>query len=95
MHILAGLGRTKSQSEWIKELNRVSSAWINRRDPSLSEFAWQIGYGAFSVDPTSINRIRSYFERQEAHHRTVSFQDEFRQLLREQGIEWDERYIWG
>jgi REP element-mobilizing transposase RayT len=95
VHILAGLGRSKSQAEWIKELKRASSAWIKRREPSLREFAWQIGYGAFSVDPTSSERVRRYIERQEEHHRTVTFQEEFRTLLREHGIEWDERYIWG
>jgi REP element-mobilizing transposase RayT len=47
VHILAGLGKSVSQSEWAKEVKRVSSAWIKEREPKLEEFAWQGGYGSF------------------------------------------------
>jgi putative transposase len=94
VHLLASLGKSRSQAEWVRELKKVSSAWIKMRDPRLAEFAWQGGYGAFSVDKTSIDRVRDYIARQEEHHRVRTFQDEFRELLREHDIEWDEEYIW-
>ena len=95
VHILAGLGKTRSQAEWVRELKMVSSTWIKERQPKLADFAWQGGYGAFSVDTSSIERVRNYIARQEEHHRVRTFQDEFRDLLRDHGIEWDEEYIWG
>jgi len=94
VHILAALGKTRSQAEWVKELKRISNAWLKERSPQMSTFAWQGGYGAFSVDRSTLDVVRHYIERQEDHHRHVSFQDEFREFLREHGIVCDERYIW-
>ncbi len=94
VHILALLGRGVTQSDWIKELKRQSSIWVKERDRKLGTFAWQAGYGAFSVDPTRLDTISRYIEDQEAHHQTHSFQDEFRAILIEYGIEIDERYVW-
>ena len=95
VHILAGLGKTRSQADWVRELKKVSSTWIKEREPKLADFAWQGGYGAFSVDKSTIEQVRHYIARQEEHHRARTFQDEFRDLLRDHEIEWDERYIWG
>jgi REP element-mobilizing transposase RayT len=94
VHMLVGLGRSISQADYIKELKRSSSVWIKERDRRLSDFAWQGGYGAFSVDVTSIDRIRRYIANQEQHHKAVSFQDEFRAILQEHGLECEEKYIW-
>jgi REP element-mobilizing transposase RayT len=94
VHILAGLGRTVSQAEWVKELKRISSGWIKEREPSLATFAWQGGYGAFSVDKSTLEKVRRYIENQAQHHRKYSFQDEFRAILKQHGIDWDEEYIW-
>jgi putative transposase len=91
VHMLVRMSRTIAIAEWIKEVKRVSSSFAKER---VNRFAWQAGYGAFSVDPTSLERVRTYIESQEEHHRKVSFQDEFRRLLAEHGMEWDERYIW-
>ena len=78
----------------MRDLKSGSSSWIKERDPDLSAFGWQAGYGAFSVEATNVERIRAYVARQEDHHRHISFQDEYRQILREHGLEWDERYVW-
>ena len=58
------------------------------------EFYWQNGYGAFSVSPSNVPRVAGVHRNQEEHHRARTFQDEFRELLRRHGIEWDERYVW-
>ncbi len=91
VHALVYLSRTLCLADWIKEVKRVSSAFGKRRAPG---FAWQAGYGAFSVDPTSLDRVAAYVRGQAEHHRKVSFQEEFRRLLQEHGMEWDERYVW-
>jgi REP element-mobilizing transposase RayT len=94
VHLVARMGRTITQSEWVKELKRVSNQWLKTQDQSFADFAWQGGYAAFSVSQSNLERVRAYVARQEEHHRKVSFQDELRALLRKHGVEWDERYVW-
>ena len=60
----------------------------------LASFYWQNGYGAFSVSPGHVEVLRDYIANQEEHHRTESFQEEYRRLLTKYGLEWDERYVW-
>ena len=94
VHLLARHGRTITQADWVKELKRGSSLWIKERDPQLSDFAWQAGYGVFSVSTSNVDAVTDYIARQEEHHRKSTFQDEFRAMLRKHRIEWDERYVW-
>ena len=94
VHILARQSKTISLAEWIKELKRVTSIWIKDRDPSLKRFAWQAGYGAFSVSQSEVNRVVDYIRNQEEHHRRFDFKAEFRKLLERYEIEFDERYVW-
>ena len=94
VHILARLGRTQSQADWVKELKRASTVWLKTRAPTLADFAWQVGYGAFSVSASQVGKARRYVAGQEEHHRQTTFQDEFRALLRAHDVAWDERYVW-
>jgi REP element-mobilizing transposase RayT len=92
VHLLFVLGRTISLSKAVEELKKESSKWA--KDTMHPEFYWQNGYGAFSVSPSNGEQVKTYIANQERHHRTTTFQDEFRELLRRHQIEWDERYIW-
>ena len=94
VHLLCALSRTYTVADLVKELKRGSSLWLKTRKPELSEFAWQSGYGIFSVGFSQIESVQDYIAGQEEHHCKVSFQDEFRQLLRRYEIEFDERYVW-
>jgi REP element-mobilizing transposase RayT len=94
VHLLCRLGRAVSQADLVKEAKRVSSAWIKDRSPGLDSFAWQGGYGAFSVSGADTEGAQNYIARQEEHHRRLSFQEEFREFLRRCHIDWDERYVW-
>ena len=94
VHILARQGRTISQADWVKELKRISSLWIKERDVGAKDFAWQGGYGVFAVCASHQEAVRDYIARQEEHHGTRTFQDEFRTLLEAHGETWDERYVW-
>ena len=94
VHLLARHGRNITQSDWVKEIKRVSSRWIKTRDPTLHDFAWQSGYGVFSVSASNLEVVRQYVAEQEAHHRKSTFQEELRALLQKHGAEWDERYVW-
>lgn len=62
--------------------------------PNMSKFAWQDGYGAFSVSKSALGRLTNYIENQRVHHRTTTFQEEFIALLERHEIEYDERYLW-
>ena len=94
VHLLCRLGKQITISDLLRELKRDSSKWVKTKSPQLAEFYWQSGYGAFSVSPSHVEILRDYIANQEEHHRTESFQDEFRRLLTKYGIEWDERYVW-
>ena len=60
----------------------------------MQGFAWQSGYGIFSIGFSQIESVRECIAGQEEHHRKVSFQDEFQQLLRRYEVDFDERYVW-
>lgn len=94
VHLLCRFGRTITQAEWVKELKRVSNLWLKEEKPGLGDFEWQGGYAAFSVSQSNLEQVKKYIENQEEHHRTISFQDELRALLRKHEMEWDEKYVW-
>ena len=94
MHLLCALSRTCAAAAMIKEAKRDASLWLKTKSHDLANFAWQNGYGIFSIGFSQIESVRVYIAGQEEHHRKVSFQDEFRQLLRRYEVEFDERYLW-
>jgi putative transposase len=94
VHVLGRLARTISQADWVKEIKRVSSIWIKQREPALATFAWQGGYGAFSVSASAIDKTCQYIGGQQEHHEKPTFQDEYSAFLRKHGMESDERFVW-
>jgi putative transposase len=92
VHLLFVLGRTIALSKVVEEVKKESSKWA--KENIHASFYWQNGYGAFSVSPSNVEQVKSYIENQEEHHRTMTFQEEFLELLRRHEIEWDERYVW-
>ena len=63
--------------------------------PELRGFAWQDGYGAFTVSKSNLPEVVRYIRNQREHHRKRTFQEEYLGLLRRHGVEYDERYVWG
>jgi putative transposase len=94
VHLLCALSRTCTAADMIKEAKRGSSLWLKTKESSLQDFSWQAGYGIFSIGFSQISGARDYIAGQEEHHRKISFQDEFRQLLERYQIGFDERYVW-
>ena len=94
VHLLASLSRTCAAAEMVKEVKRGSSLWAKERDAGMWDFGWQNGYGIFSIGSSQIEDARRYIAEQEQHHRKVSFQDEFRLLLKRYELAYDERYVW-
>ena len=83
-----------SQAEIVETLKTNSSKWIKALDAQYRGFFWQRGYGAFSVSPSHLDGVLQYIETQQEHHRTRAFQEEYRELLRKHGVQFDERYVW-
>lgn len=94
VHILALLPAKRALSDILRDVKANSSGWVHKQFPAMRKFAWQTGYGAFSVSKSNLDVVRKYIANQEEHHRRKTFQEEFVGLLRKHGIEYDERYIW-
>jgi putative transposase len=94
IHLLANQSRKITLAEWVKELKRALSLWAKKKSPQWNLFQWQTGYGAFSVSQSQKERVREYIRMQEVHHRKSSFQDEFRKILQNHGVAFDEQYVW-
>jgi REP element-mobilizing transposase RayT len=94
VHLLCRLSRTLTVADLVRELKRESSKWLKATDAELADFHWQDGYGAFSISPAHVETLTAYIANQEQRHAKMSFQDEFRRLLRKYGVEYDERYVW-
>jgi len=93
VHILYGLRPHKSISETMQMLKKESSRWINDNQFCRGRFEWQEGYGAFSYRKSDVPKIASYIANQEIHHQKVVFIDEYRTMLKDFDVEFDERYI--
>lgn len=94
VHIVPTLPRTVSQAQLIEEIKKTSSKWIKGREPRYRGFFWQRGYGAFSVSSSQLAAVLKYVDAQEEHHRTRTFEEEYRDLLRRHRVDFDERYVW-
>jgi REP element-mobilizing transposase RayT len=94
VHVLFELARTASVSEVVEEIKTSTSKWIKTQGNEFSEFAWQSGYGAFAVSQSNVASVSDYIGKQQEHHRSTSFQQEYREFLVRHEIEFDERYVW-
>lgn len=92
VHLMIKIKPTIAVSEFIQQLKAGSSGWANKQ--TRGRFSWQSRYGAFTVSESQVEKVRIYILRQEEHHRRVSFEEEFKALLRAHQIEFDERYLW-
>jgi putative transposase len=93
VHLLVELRATHRLADVLREIKGASSKWIHETI-GLPAFSWQEGYGAFTVSPTHVETTRQYISQQEEHHRSRPFQEEYLELLRQHGVEYDERYLW-
>jgi len=95
IHALVNAPPTIAPSQIAQYLKGDSSKWIHEEFPALGNFWWQDGYGAFTVSKSNIPKVINYIQNQREHHRTRTFQEEYLEFLRENGIDYDERYLWG
>ncbi len=94
VHILARLRQDKTLSDVLRSIKAHSSKWIHGTFAVHERFLWQSGYGAFTVSESQAERVRSYIQDQETHHRRTTFEEEFVSLLKAHHIAFDPKYIW-
>lgn len=94
VHILSSLPRTMTLSKYVEEIKRNSSRWIKIKDMAYRKFAWQNGYGAFSVSGSKLTAVKKYIAAQKEHHRTVTFKEEFLAFLEKYGVDYNDHYLW-
>jgi REP element-mobilizing transposase RayT len=94
VHILCMLSKKIALMKLLEEVKSHSSKWMKTKDMSLSNFYWQDGYGAFSVNPAQVDRVIAYIANQHEHHQKKDFQNEYRAYLKKHNVEYDERYVW-
>lgn len=94
IHILCVMSKNIALAKLIEEIKRHSSRWIKDIDKHYKTFAWQGGYGGFSVSPSLHDRTKRYIENQKERHKKLTFKEEYLMFLKEYGIDYDERYLW-
>lgn len=94
IHGLLVVNPRVSISDAIGKWKSLSSGWVNRELPDFAPFYWQAGYGAFSVSKSRKTDVMEYIAKQEAHHRGRSFQEEYLELLKRHGIEFEADRVW-
>ena len=93
VHILLGLSATHCIADAIRDIKAVSSRWVHD-EMGNSRFAWQEGYGAFTVSPSQRKQVIGYIAKQEEHHRRRTFKEEYVEFLERSGVKYEERYLW-
>ena len=94
IHLLVRLPAILSIADLVRQIKCSSTNWVRTTYPQYNRFAWQEGYGAFSVSKSVKEQVITYIDNQKLHHKTLSFHDEFLFLLDKHGIEYDEKYLW-
>jgi len=95
VHLLISLPATMNISKAMQLIKGGSSKWLHDEFPDQREFAWQEGYGAFSIATSQIDSTKEYIANQVNHHAVKTFEEEFIAILNKHGIEYDPRYVWG
>jgi REP element-mobilizing transposase RayT len=93
VHLLIGLRATHCLADVLREIKGSSSRWVHE-ELKKPLFAWQEGYGAFTVSASQIEAVKNYIANQEEHHHKKTFQEEYVEFLIQCGVEYDEKYLW-
>ena len=93
VHVLIGLKPNMALSDLVREMKSSSSTFINDKKWVKGKFNWQEGFGAFSYGHSQLDDVIRYIQNQETHHAKKTFKQEYVEMLRKFGVEYDERYV--
>ena len=94
IHTLCRLERAITIAYLLQHVKKCTSKWIKVKYPDSADFAWQSGYGVFSIGASNIEQVTQYIRTQKQHHQDISFETEYKTLLQRYSIDYDERYMW-
>ena len=94
IHILCVMSKNMALSKLVEEIKRHSSRWIKTQGTNYQNFAWQGGYGGFSVSPSLHDKTVNYIGNQKQHHQRIGFREEYSLFLKEYDIDYNEDYVW-
>ncbi len=92
VHLLIALRATHRVSDFMREIKTASSQWVHETI-GLHSFAWQEGYGGFTVSTSQLEAVRRYIERQEIHHKKRTFREEYVEFLQRHAVEFDPQFV--
>jgi putative transposase len=95
VHLLIELPSLDKFSHFVRNIKASSSLWIHKNFSDLQDFAWQEGYGSFSVSYSALKSVQKYIQDQERHHAAMSFEEEYFKFLKLHKIKYDERFVLG
>jgi REP element-mobilizing transposase RayT len=93
VHVFFGMRPSQSLSDLMQDIKGDSSKWINQKRLTREKFSWQEGYGAFSYSKTHVERVIRYIKNQKQRHEKISFTEEYLDMLRKFGVDFNEAYI--
>ncbi|WP_338794217.1 transposase [Bernardetia sp. MNP-M8] len=93
VHILFLLNKNKNIAEVIKQVKGGTSYQINQQNLTEDKFSWQVGYGAFSVSESGIEKVKEYIKNQELHHQNINFKEEFERFVELHGLILDDKWV--
>jgi REP element-mobilizing transposase RayT len=94
VHLLIRESKSIADQDFMGQLKGDSSRWVNENFTDGPRFSWQGGYGWFSVAPSGVEAATNYIRNQKEHHKTITFEDEFRKFLKTYKVDYDEKYVW-
>jgi putative transposase len=93
VHLLFGMKPTLALSDTMRDVKSNSSKWLNKKGTLKADFAWQDGFGGFSISKTHLDSVYNYIKNQEEHHKKVTFKEEYLKLLRKNDVVFEEKWI--
>ncbi|MBF8151012.1 IS200/IS605 family transposase [Winogradskyella sp. F6397] len=93
IHLLIGTKPDCNLSDLVRDIKANSTKWLNKKQYINGKFAWQTGFGAFTVSQSGIDNVIAYIKNQEAHHKIKSFKEEYIDFLNAYNIEYKTEYI--
>ena len=93
IHIFCILSKNLALAKLVEDIKRNSSRWIKSKSPHYRNFAWQNGYGGFSVSPSHYNDVKHYIAKQVEHHSKTKFEDEYKKILKKYDVELNPEYL--
>jgi len=94
IYILCIMSKNIALAKLVEEIKRHSSRWIKTKGSYYQKFAWQGGYGGFSVSPSLHDKTKRYIQNQEKHHQKMNFKEEYLMFLKEYKVDYNEEYLW-